>query len=467
MFLKKYIGDKAFYRTVLGVSVPIMVQNGITNFVSLLDNIMVGTLGTEEMSGVSIVNQFIFVFNILIFGAVSAAGIFTAQYHGFGDNDGVRHTFCFKFLTNVVVALFAVLAFACFDDALISLFLHDGSTEGDLVLTLERGKEYLRMILIGMVPYAISQVYASNMRETGQAVLPMIASIAAVITNFVLNLVLIFGYCGFPALGVVGAAIATVVSRFVELFVLVIWGHTHTDRCPYLVGAFRSFRIPRPLFRRIVMTGLPLMFNELLWSLSVTMRNQCYSTRGLDVVAAQNINSTIVNLFNVVYLALGSSIGIVVGNLLGAGKLEEAKDTNRRMIFFSVTCATGMGVILAAIAAPYTWLYEPTAAVREIAIFMIAVSAITMPLCAYAHASYFTLRTGGRVFITFLLDSGYMWVLVVPLTTILAYFSDLGIREVFIVGQAAEAAKCLLAWILLKRGTWAKQLVSDEEMLRD
>ncbi len=467
MFLKRYIGDKVFYRTVLGISLPIMVQNGITNFVSLLDNIMVGTLGTEEMSGVSIVNQFIFVFNILIFGAVSAAGIFTAQYHGFGDNEGVRDTFRFKFLANVVVALCAVAVFAVFDDTLISLFLHDGSTEGDLALTLERGKEYLTVILVGMVPYALSQVYASNMRETGQAVLPMIASIAAVVTNFVLNILLIFGYFGFPALGVVGAAIATVISRFVELFVLVIWGHTHTDKCPYLIGAFRSFRIPRTLFRRIFMTGLPLMFNELFWSLSVTMRNQCFSTRGLDVVAAQNINSTIVNLFNVVYLALGSSIGIVVGNLLGAGKLEEAKDTNRRMIFFSVLCATGMGVILSVIAAPYTWLYEPTAAVRDIAVFMILVSAITMPLCAYAHASYFTLRTGGKVLITFLLDSGYMWLIVVPITAILAYFTDLGIHTVFIVGQAAEATKCVLAAYLLKKGTWANQLVSNEEAVRD
>lgn len=464
MLLRKYIGDKAFYRTVLAISVPIMVQNGITNFVSLLDNIMVGILGTEEMSGVSIVNQFIFVFNLLIFGAVSAAGIFTAQYHGFGDTDGVRYTFRFKLLTNLIVGIGAVALFACFDEALISLFLHDGSAEGDLELTLVRGKEYLRVILIGLVPYAITQVYASNMRETGQTVLPMLASIAAVVTNFVLNCILIFGFLGVPAFGVTGAAIATVISRFVELMILVIWGHTNPTKCPYLCGAFRSFRVPQKLFRRIFVTGLPLMFNELFWALSVTMRNQCYSMRGLDVVAAQNINATIVNLFSVVYLALGNSIGIVVGNMLGAGKLDEAKETNRKMIFFSVLCALGMGALLCGVAAPFTLLYNTGEAVRDLAVFMIIVSAVSMPFSAYAHASYFTLRTGGKVLITFLLDSVYMWVAVIPATAVLAYFTGLGIHWIFIVGQGIEAAKCLLAWILLKRGNWAKQLVSDETL---
>ena len=462
MFLNKYIGDKAFYRTVLGISIPIMVQNGITNFVSLLDNLMVGRIGTEEMSGVSIVNQFVFVFNILIFGAVSAAGIFTAQYHGYGDKDGVRNTFRFKMLTNIIVAFLAVVTFLCFDEQLISLFLHNGSVEGDLSETLSFGVEYLRVILIGMIPYAITQVYASNMREMGETVLPMIASIIAVATNFVLNLLLIFGLFGFPQLGVTGAAIATVVSRFVEMIVLVVWGHTHINECTFLSGAYRSFRIPRALFRRIVLTGLPLMFNELFWALSVTMRNQCYSTRGLDVVAAQNINSTIVNLFNVVYLALGSSIGIVVGNLLGAGKLEEARDTDRKMIFFSVSCAAGMGVLLGSIALPYARLYETNETIRLLSVFMIVVSAVTMPLCAYAHASYFTLRTGGRVLITFFLDSFYMWVFVIPVTAVLAYFTGIGIHWLFIAGQTAEALKCILAYVILKKGSWANQLVLDK-----
>ena len=355
--------------------------------------------------------------------------------------------------------------FFFFDDALIGSFLHDGSTEGDLALTLERGKTYLLIMLVGLLPHAISQVYASTMRETGHTVLPMAASIVAVLTNFVLNLVLIFGHLGFPALGVAGAAIATVVSRFVEMTILVSWGHTHkrTD-CPYLKGVYRSFRIPKKLSLEIARKGLPLMMNEVLWSLAITMRSQCYSMRGLDVVAALNINSTLVNLFNVVYLSLGSSIAIVVGNQLGAGEIDRAKDSARKMMAFSIFCAGVMAVMLAVAARPFGLLYNTTDSVRSLAAFMITVSAVTMPFSAYAHAAYFTLRTGGKVMITLLFDCVYMWSAVVPLAFILSYFTGVDIHWLFICAQGMEAAKCILGFVVLKKTNWARQLVSDKEL---
>ena len=146
-FLKRYVGSRDFYRHALAISVPMMIQNGITNLVSLLDNIMVGSVGTEAMSGVSIVNQFLFVFYLLIFGAVSAAGIFSAQYHGMGDVAGVRHTFRFKMLISVAAAVLAAVFFAVFSDTLINSFLHDSSSEGNLLLTLDFGKKYLAIML--------------------------------------------------------------------------------------------------------------------------------------------------------------------------------------------------------------------------------------------------------------------------------------------------------------------------------
>ena len=460
---KKLFGDRHFYRMVLGVSVPIMVQTGITNFVSLLDNIMVGTLGTESMSGVSIVNQFIFIFNLLIFGAVSAAGIFTAQYHGFGDVDGVRYTFRFKFMINMTAGALGILVFTFFGDELIGMFLHEGA-DGDLALTLSEGKRYLQAMLIGLLPYAVSQVYASTMRETGETMVPMIASVVAVLTNFVLNLVLIFGYLGAPALGVAGAAIATTVSRFAELAVLAIYAHVKVARFPFLRGAFRSFHVPRNLTGRIMLKGLPLMANEMFWALAVTMRNQCYSTRGLDVVAAQNINSTIDNLFSVVYLALGTSISIIVGNLLGAGKMEEAKDTDRKMITFSILCSVGIALLLIGTSPLFPMLYNTGESVRGLATFMIIVTACVTPFRAFAHSAYFTLRSGGKVMVTILFDSVYMWAIVMPVSLVLAHFTGLSIYWLFIICQGVEAAKFLLGLLLLKRGSWARQLVSDASL---
>ena len=461
--IKKYIGDKSFYKHVLAISLPIMIQNGITNLVNLLDNIMVGRLGTEAMSGVSIVNQFVFIFNLLIFGAISAAGIFTAQYYGLGDKIGIRDTFRFKFLINLAAGIAGVAIFLLFDEELINLFLHTSENVGDLALTLEYGKQYLLVMLIGLIPYAISQVYASTMRETGDTVMPMIASFAAVGINFVLNIVLIFGYLGAPALGVKGAAIATVVSRFAELLVLVIYAHLKKDKFSYLVGAYRSFAIPKNLFRTIMIKGIPLMLNEFFWAVAMTMRNQCYSTRGLDVVAAQNISATMFNLLSVVYISLGTAIAIIVGALLGAGKLEEAKDADRKLLVFSVLSGIAVALILILSAFIFPRLYETTDTVRELASYMMIISALTMPFSAFANAAYFTLRTGGKVFITILFDSFYMWTVVVPTVAIFAYATNVGILALFAIGQGVDIFKVIFGGILIKRGSWLKTLVSKSD----
>ena len=461
--IKQYIGDKAFYKKVLTVTVPIMIQNGITNLVNLLDNVMVGRLGTEAMSGVSIVNQFIFIFNLLIFGAISAAGIFTAQYYGLGDKIGIRDTFRFKFLINLAAGIAGVAIFLLFDEELINLFLHTSENVGDLALTLEYGKQYLLIMLIGLIPYAIAQVYASTMRETGDTVMPMIASFAAVGINFVLNIVLIFGYLGAPALGVKGAAIATVVSRFAELLVLVIYAHLKKDKFSYLVGAYRSFAIPKNLFRTIMIKGIPLMLNEFFWAVAMTMRNQCYSTRGLDVVAAQNISATMFNLLSVVYISLGTAIAIIVGALLGAGKLEEAKDADRKLLVFSVLSGIAVAMILILSAFIFPRLYETTDTVRELASYMMIISALTMPFSAFANAAYFTLRTGGKVFITILFDSCYMWTVVIPTVAIFAYATNVGILALFAIGQGVDIFKVIFGGILIKRGSWLKTLVSKSD----
>lgn len=228
--LKSFIGDRAFYKGVLAITVPMIIQNTVTNLVNLLDNLMVSWVGTEQMSGVSIVNQFIFVFNLAVFGAISGAGIFTAQFNGRGDTDGVRNTMRIKLVLCVIIGIIGVCVLGFFEDGLINNFLHEGTGEQalDLELVFSSAKEYAAYILIGLIPFALSQAYASTLRETGQTVVPMIASTVSIVTNLTLNGVLIFGLFGFPVMGVAGAAVATAISRFIELAILVIWAHKNT-----------------------------------------------------------------------------------------------------------------------------------------------------------------------------------------------------------------------------------------------
>ena len=458
-FFRKYIGDKSFYRMVLLIVVPVIIQNGITNFVSLLDNIMVGQVGTEQMSGVAIVNQFMTVFNICIFGGVSSAGIFTAQYYGQGSQEGVRNTFRFKFIVCILLTAAATALFLAAGDRLIMLYLHEGAQSGDIAKTLEYGKEYLAVIIFGIVPYAVSQTYASTLRETGETLLPMKAGIFAVLVNLLGNYLLIFGKFGFPALGAVGAAIATDIARIVECVILVCWTYGHRKEHPFIEGAYRTMKIPRDLTANIIKKGIPIMLNEIAWSTGQAFLMQCYSVRGLSVVAALNISSTVSNLFNVVFLSTGGAIAIIVGQLLGAGKMEEARDTDRKLLFFTVSTCLVCGSLLALISPFFPLIYNTTQEVQSLATKFILIAAACMPLYAFMHGCYFTLRSGGKTWITVLFDSVYVWAADIPLAYVLAHFTGLHIVLVYLSCQLIETLKCILGYILVKKGIWLQNIV--------
>lgn len=460
---KRYVGDKAFYRMVLAIAVPIMIQNGISNFVSMLDNIMVGNVDAVQMTGVSIVNQLIFVFNLMIFGAVSGAGIFSAQFHGSGDVKGVRDTFRFKILSGLVLAGLGILIFVLFGETLICQYLKGEGKADQIVSCLKYAKEYLGIMLIGFVPFCISQCYASTLRETGETILPMIAGIVAVFVNLGLNAVLIFGYLGFPALGAAGAAIATVISRFVEAGIVIIMTHVKKSKYSFIKGAYRSFKVPVLLVKGILQKGVPLLLNETLWAAGMAMLTQCYSIRGFDVVSAVNISSTISNVFNVSFIAMGNAIGIIIGQMLGAGKKEEAVDADRKLIAFSVVSCLVFALALFLVSPVFPLIYQDvTADSHRMASSFMRICALCMPIGAYANAAYFTLRSGGKTFITILFDSCYVWGLVVPIAYILSRYTSLRIEELFFCCQFIEIGKCFIGFFMIKSGMWIQNIVKDD-----
>ncbi len=458
--MKKYIGNRAFYRRLFAVLIPILVQNVITNFVNLLDNVMVGQVGTEPMSGVAIVGQLLFVFNLCIFGGLAGAGILTAQFYGSGDVRGQADTFRAKLYIAFTAALGFIAVFLLGGETLIRQFIHEGGEALDMAATLRHAKDYLAIMLFQIPPFALQMAYASTLRETGETLLPMKAGIAAVIVNLILNYILIFGKLGAPALGVEGAAIATVIARYIECGIVVIWTHRHPVENAFLADAFTTWRIPSGLLRRIALMGMPLLVNELLWSGGVATLNQCYSMRGLEVVSAVNISSSVSNLFFCAFLSMGNAIAIMVGQLLGAGELERAVDEDRKLIAFSVTLCAAAGAVMLLIAPLVPRLYNTTDGVRHIAAQLIMVVALSMPFHAFTNSCYFTLRAGGQAIITFLFDSAYQWALVVPTAFVLSRCTALPILPMYIAVQVVEFSKCGLGYYLVKKRKWVRDLVS-------
>lgn len=413
------------------------------------------------MSGVAIVNQLFFVFNICIFGGVSGAGIFSAQFFGKGDFEGQKYTFRFKLYACLLITAIACVLFHFLDEPLISLYLNDGGSVGNTRLALSYGKEYLAIMIFGLLPFAVSQTYVSTIRETGQTFVPMVSGIVAVITNLVLDYVLIFGAFGAPELGVAGAAIATVIARYAECLIVVVWAHRHLYKNPYLIGVYKGLRIPGSILADIFRKGLPLMFNEMLWAVGMAVIVQCYAVRGLEVVAAQNISSTISNLFNIVYLQLGNCISIVVGQKLGAGQLEEAKDADNKIIFFDVACCACISVIMILLGGLFPEIYKTEPGIKALAKNFIIISAMAMPLCAFSHCSYFTLRSGGKTIVTFLFDSVYTWVVMIPYAFVLSRFTTLSITMVFFLVSFTEIIKVIIGFFMIKSNVWLQNIVNS------
>ena len=458
---KKLIGDRAFYAMVLSVAVPIIVQNGISSFVNLLDNVMVGSLGTEQMSSVSIANQLIFVYNLCLFGGLAGAGIFTAQYFGLKDDEGIRYTFRYKIWMSLILTIASIAIFLMFGDQLIQLYLSGSSDGGDLAATLAYGRKYLRIMLLGIPAFMIMQIYASTLRECRETLVPMKAGVVAIFVNLVFNYLLIFGKFGFPQLGVSGAAIATVLSRYVEAAIVISWTHLHEKTYTFAKGLYKTLKLPADVAKKIFIKGMPLLLNEALWSSGMATLAQCYSVRGLNVVAGLNIANTVNNLFSIVLIAMGNAVAIIVGQYLGAGKMEEAKDVDTKLISLAVFSAAGTALVLLVLSPFFPLLYNTSDVVRRQATAFLIAQAIFMPQASFLNATYFTLRAGGKTVITFFFDCAFLWVVSIPVVFLLSRLTDIPAHYIYAAGQIADWGKCVIGFILVKKGVWIQNIVKS------
>ena len=451
--------DRKIFKRALLLAVPMMIQNGITNAVGLVDNIMVGSLGTEAITAVSIVGQLIFVFNLAIFGGLSGPGIFGAQYYGQKNTEGFRSAVRIKHLISLVVLAVGLCAFIFGGEFLIGLYLR-GESEGiDPVLTMELAKSYLGVMLWGLPPFVVTQIYAGSLRETGNSFKPMIAGIASVAVDIVFNWLLIYGNLGFPKLGVRGAAIATAMARFVEMLTVVIWAFAARKKHEFLRGLYKTLLVPKDTAGKMIAKTLPIFANEFLWAGGIAVLTQIYSTRGLDIVPGLNISNALCNLLNVVFIAMGNAVGILIGQTLGAKRYDEAKSEAFRLMWFTGAVSFLLTAILVSISGIFPNLYETSDSVRSAASVFIVITALFFPVQGFLNALYFTLRSGGKTLVTFLFDSVFSWVVSVPAAFLLCRFTALPIFTVFAIIQAMDLIKVSVGYVLIKKGVWISNIV--------
>ena len=455
--------NKEIYQRALKLAVPMMVQNGITNMVGLIDNLMVGSLGTESVTAVSIVGQLIFVYNLAVFGGMSGPGIYTAQFFGQGNREGVKSAFRMKLLIGIFCIIAGLLAFTFGGQSLISMYLSGESEFIDKALTTNRAIDYLTIMLFTLIPFVITQIYATTLRETGDSLKPMIAGICSVVLDVVFNYLLIYGKLGLPALGVSGAAIATLIARIAEMLVIVIWSHVKKNKHTFLQGVYKTLRVPKALAARIIKKTLPIFLNEFLWAGGIAALTQRYSTRGLEIVPGINISNAICNLLNVVFVAMGSAVGILIGQTLGASQYEKAKKDSFSLMWFTGGICIILTAILVSISGVFPLLYDTTETVRNYGQMFIIITALFFPVQGFLNALYFTLRSGGKTLVTFLFDSVYSWVVTIPVAYVLCTFTDWSIFVIYAIVQSLDFIKILVGFILVKKGVWISNLVEAKD----
>jgi len=451
MNIRNLFGNKTFYKTLLAVTLPLVVQQLITTSVQLVDNIMVGTLGESAIGSVAVVNQFYFVVILVTFGVLSGAGIYSAQYFGSGDHDKLKETFRFKLLAATFVGALSFVVFTVFAQPLIALFT-------DSEETLRGGLDYIRIIRFAIFPWVLSVAISNTFRETGVTKPLLWISIVAILTNTGLNFVLIFGLLGFPALGVVGAAIATLIARIVEftlsLFLLVRRGRLFSTRISEI------FSISPTMLKGIMVMALPLTLNEGLWSLGQTVFLQSYSTRGENALAAMTMTNAISQIVFVTFGALATGVAVMVGNTLGRNALDEARENARKLMATSVMFAMAMGIVLFALSFFVTDLYDVADATKRMAGFNIRVNAMFIPVYTFNVVLYFTLRSGGDMRSTLMMDSGYMWAVAVPTAFALAHLTELPVTLMFLFVQMTDIPKMFFGLHRYRKGHWVRNLAT-------
>ena len=454
------IGDKAFYRKALMIAFPIILQNLITNLVAMLDNVMVGQLSTAQIGAVTIVNNnLLFILNVCLFGGSAGAGIFTAQFYGSQDQEGIRYTFRFKLLISLALMAAGCFAYFFWSDQLIGLYLKGNGDAQVRLQTLAYGRQYLHIMLIGMLPFAITNAYAGTLRECGYPTVPMVAGIIAMGVNLVGNYILIFGHFGAPQMGVAGAAVATAISRYVEMLIVVAWMHLHPKKNPYVKGLYRSMYIPASLLKDIVKKGMPLLLNEAAYTVGMAFLNQCYSRCGLDVVPALSISTTIYNLAAVVFRSLGNTVGIIMGRMMGAGNSKEhIYGENKKLLALGVASGVLCGVVTVGLSGAFPMLFNTTDSVRQLATGLIIISAVAMPFQAYIFPVYFALRAGGKTVVTFLFDSGAIWLLMIPIAFVCSRFTEVNILVIYALCNGMDLIKCFVGYYFLKKRDWIQNL---------
>ncbi|NLP37706.1 MAG: MATE family efflux transporter [Firmicutes bacterium] len=445
--------DRQFYQKVMQIAVPIMIQNFLGQFLNMVDTIMVGRLGETEIAAVGIANQYFFFFHMVLIGICSGCGIFIAQYWGKRDTVNIKRILGLGLSSVTAIAVLFIAVGISKPKMIIALFNQEP-------LILKLGSQYLQIILIAYLFSAITFMYQSALRSIGNTVLPMFLSVLGLICNVVLNYALIFGNLGLPALGVQGAAIATVIARIVETVALILAVYLGKEVIAASIKEMLDFTFS--YIKDVYKTVMPVVLNDICWGLASIVYVAVYGRMGSQAVAAVQIGNTINNLFMIVIFGLSAAASVMIGNSIGAGQEELSLEYARKSISLSLFAGITLGAALA-ISSPFIIkLFNVSAEVAystQIILYIMAAVLVVRMVCIILITG--VLRGGGDARQALIIEGFTMWFIGVPLTLLGAFVFRLPIHFVYALTMVEEMVKCILAAARVRSGRWIKDVTQS------
>lgn len=448
--LKKYFGTKQFYKEVSTIALPIMGQQFITTFVNLIDNVMIGSVGNIALTSVTVANRFFLIMNSILFGLCGAAGIYIAQYYGAKKKNKCQEVFNINMVFSLGAALLFMLILFIVPKFAIQLFSRTP-------IIVEEAVAYLRFAKFTYIPFAISFTCMMALRAVGINKIQLKVGTVAVCTNTLLNYCLIFGHFGFPQLGIQGAAIATLVARMIEMiiYLIVLIRNRHFFKFDWN----GMLHINTGLLVNIVHKAIPLTLNEILFSVGQAMIFKSYIRCDEYLVASISVVDTVSNIMFIAFGGLSSAVSIMIGNKLGADLLDEAKSNARKLLCFSLMVSLVVGTCCFMVAPLVPNLYNVDTAIKEAIVVLIRVKSVMINIYAFNVCIFFILRAGGDALSTMIMDSGFLWLVNVLVSTILSIFMDLPLVTLYMIVESLDLIKLIIAIYFFKKERWVKNIV--------
>ncbi|WMJ88367.1 MATE family efflux transporter [Anaerocolumna sp. MB42-C2] len=452
--IKNIIKDKSFLSKTISIAIPIAFQGLLNTSLNFADILMIGKLGENAIAGVGLANKVFFVFTLLVFGIISGSGVLTAQYWGKREIINIRKVLGISLLLVLSASVFFVVPCILAPKFVMSIFTNSEET-------IRLGAIYLAVVVISYPFTAITNAYVSLLRGINQVKAPVVISSISILINLAFNYLLIYGKYGFPELGVAGSAIGTLIARIFECTVLLIY--VYKDNGPAAGKIKQMLSLDMNFIQKYFTTVSPVIANEFMWGLGVTLYSLAYGRMGDTAVAAITITQTVEQIMQVVFMGLSNAAAVILGNEMGAGHLKDAEKHAKDLVFIQLTLTVFVGILCLFIRQPVIGLFEATAEVAGYVKLCFMVFILYLPFKMFNTINIVgILRSGGDTKACLFLDCTGVWFIGIPMAFIGGLVLHLPIYTVYAMVLIEEVYKFILGIKRYRKKKWLRNLVATE-----